>query len=389
MGLWQDIRTVIVREFGIVRQQPVYLLGSVGVMLFCAVFYLSFFRQGLPDDLPIAVVDNDNSSVSRNFRQQLDATQLGKAILYDSFDEARLDMQRGKVTGICVIPEGMYSDLLSNRQPTYTLYINGLYFVSGALTYKNVLQMLNLTNGAVQRQVLQAKGVPDAQIMGMIQPISIDAHQIGNPYTNYGYYLVNMLLPGCLELCVIILIIYSLGMELKHRTSKHLLDLTHGSMTTVIFGKSLFYAVLFSAIGLVLVIAMYHWHHFPLAGSIWNMFLDIILLVLASEAVGIFIVGCLPVPRLALSIGALYSVLCFSLAGFTLPVEALPAWIQGLSEAVPLRHYYLFYVQEDIFASGFAGWWREAIHLLLFLFLPLAVAPRLKGAFRKLNFPKD
>ena len=91
----------------------------------------------------------------------------------------------------------------------------------------------------------------------------------------------------------------------------------------------------------------------------FNMFIAIFLLVISSEAVGVFILEMLPVPRLALSIGALYSVLGFSLAGFTLPIEAMPPYIQGLAAMFPLRHYYLFYVQEVIFGAGFAGWWKE------------------------------
>ncbi len=160
-------------------------------------------------------------------------------------------------------------------------------------------------------------------------------------------------------------------------------------MLDALLGKLLTYTVLFSAIGLILIILLYHWMHFPIAGSIWNMFLAIVLLVLASEAIAIFIIGCLPVPRLALSVGALYSVLGFTLAGFTLPVEALPPFVQGLSAAFPLRHYYLFYCQEVIFGAGFAGWWKEVVWMLCFLFVPLAGLQRLTKAYIYQNFPKD
>ena len=97
----------------------------------------------------------------------------------------------------------------------------------------------------------------------------------------------------------------------------------------------------------------------------------------------------LPVPRLALSIGALYSVLGFSLSGFTLPLEAMPPYSQGLASMFPLRHYYLFYVQEVIFGAGFAGWWKEVIYLLVFLFVPLIGLERLKKAYIHQNFPKE
>ena len=389
MNNWQRIIAVARRELRIIRQRPIYLLGSVGVVAFCAVFFLTFLRDGLPSDIPIGLVDYDYSSTSRNFSEQLDGTQLGKVVHYESFAAAREDLNRGKIAAVCVVPKGMNDDIQSFRQPKISFYVNGLYFVSGALAWKDLLTMVNLTNGAVQRQVFRMKGYNDSQIMGMIQPVNIDLHQIGNVTTNYSYYLSSVLLPGVLEMIVIIVLIYSLGAELKFGTSRHLLQTSGDSIVRALNGKLLVWTLIFWAIGGTLVMLLYHQMHFPLAGSIWNMFLGIFLLVLASEAIAIFIIEMLPIPRLALSVGALYSVLGFSLSGFTLPVEAMPPYIQGLSAAFPLRHYYQFYVQEAIFGSGFAGWWQQAVYLLIFLFIPLFGLTRLKKAYIHQNFPKD
>lgn len=386
---WQRIIAVARRELRIIRQRPIYLLGSVGVIAFCAIFFLTFLRDGLPSDVPIGLVDYDYSSTSRNFCQQLDATQLGKVVHYDSFAAAREDMNRGKIAAVCVVPVGMNDDIQANRQPKITFYVNGLYFVSGALAWKDLLQMVNLTNGAVQRQAFRARGYNDSQIMGMIRPVDVDVHQIGNVGTNYNYYLSSVLLPGVLEMIVIIVLIYSLGAELKYGTSRHLLQTSGNSIVTALAGKLLVWTLTFSAIGLILILLLFHRLHFPLAGSIWNMFLGIFLMIFASEAIAIFILEMLPVPRLALSIGALYSVLGFSLSGFTLPIEAMPPYIQGLAAAFPLRHYYLFYVQEAIFGAGFAGWWKQVIYLLIFILLPLIGLVRLKKAYIHQNFPKD
>lgn len=389
MTNWQRIIAVARRELRIIRQRPIYLLGSVGVIAFCAIFFLTFLKDGLPSDVPIGLVDYDYSSTSRNFCQQLDATQLGKVVHYDSFAAAREDMNRGKIAAVCVVPVGMNDDIQANRQPKITFYVNGLYFVSGALAWKDLLQMVNLTNGAVQRQAFRARGYNDSQIMGMIRPVDVDVHQIGNVGTNYNYYLSSVLLPGVLEMIVIIVLIYSLGAELKYGTSRHLLQTSGNSIVTALAGKLLVWTLTFSAIGLILILLLFHRLHFPLAGSIWNMFLGIFLMIFASEAIAIFILEMLPVPRLALSNGALYSVLGFSLSGFTLPIEAMPPYIQGLAAAFPLRHYYLFYVQEAIFGAGFAGWWKQVIYLLIFILLPLIGLVRLKKAYIHQNFPKD
>lgn len=389
MNNWQRILSVARRELRIIRNRPLYFMGSVGVIAFCAVFFLTFLNQGLPDNIPIGIVDEDRSSTSRNFCLQLDATQLGKVVRYDSFSAAREDMTSGKIAAVCVIPEGMNENIQAFKQPKITFYVNGLYFVSGALAWKDLLTMVNLTNGAVQREILRAKGFNDSQIMGMIRPIDIDTHQIGNVTTNYNYYLTGILLPGILEMIVILVLIYSLGAELKFGTSRHLMDTSGHSIVTALMGKLLVWTIVFTAIGFVIIMLLYHWLHFPISGSIFNMFLAMFLLVIASESAGIFILEMLPVPRLALSVGALYSVLGLSLSGFTLPLEAMPPYIQGLAVMFPLRHYYLFHVQEVIFGAGFAGWWKEIIHLLVFLFVPLAGLSRLKKAYIHQNFPKE
>ena len=105
MSFLEKILNVVRREIRIWVRRPVYLFGSVFVMAFCTVFYLSFLKEGVPSDVPVAVVDLDGTGTSREFCRQLDATQLGKVIMYDDFAEARRDLQGGRVTSVCVIPD--------------------------------------------------------------------------------------------------------------------------------------------------------------------------------------------------------------------------------------------------------------------------------------------
>ena len=385
----REIWKVIRREVRIFRQRPVYILASVGVMIFNTIFYVTFMQDGLPHDLPVGIVDCDRSSTSRSFCQQLDATQLSQVVYYDDLHRARRDMQTGRLTAFIVIPEGFNDDIQASRQPHIAYYVNSLYFVGGALSYSNILTMLNLTNGAVQRQFLRARGVSEGEILSRIQPIVLDAHQIGNTTTSYGVYLNSVLLPGVLEMIVILITVYAVGSELKYGTSRHLMKTAGGSLVKAITGKMAVYTLIFTVLGISLELFLYHWLHYPIPGSVWWMYLDILLLVAAAQAAGLFIIGLFPNLRLAVSVGAIYSVLGFSLAGFTLPVEAMLPGLQGFSAIFPLRHYYLFYVQEAIFGSGFAGWWQEVVHLLLFLGLPLPVFRRLEDAYVNQRYEKD
>ena len=377
----KQIWRVIWRELGIIRKRPVYILASVGVLVVNAIFYTTLMQDGLPHDLPIGVVDLDQSSTSRAFAQQLDATQLGEVIYYDDLHLARRDMETGKLTSFVVIPEHFNADIQAQHQPHIGYYVNSLYFVGGALAYKDIMTMVNLVNGAVQREVLRAKGHNEREIRALIQPIVLDQHQIGNPATNYGVYLNGVLLPGILEMIVILITIYAVGTELKYGTSRQLLEMTGGSIEKALLGKLLPYNLIFTVLGIGLELLLFHWFKYPLKGSIGWMFLDMLLMVSASEALGLFIVELFPVLRLAVSVGAIISVLGMSLAGFSLPVEAMPPYVQGFSAIFPLRHYYLIHVQETLWGSGFAGCWKEVVHLLLFLFLPATLMWRLEHAY--------
>ena len=73
------IREIVIRELHLWGKRPIYLLGSVGVMLASAIFFLTFMSEGVPEDIPIGVVDRDLSSTSRNFIRQLDDRGRRKA----------------------------------------------------------------------------------------------------------------------------------------------------------------------------------------------------------------------------------------------------------------------------------------------------------------------
>ena len=381
---------VVRREVDIIRKRPVYGLGSVGAMVLSMVFFLTFFRSGVPENLPIGVVDLDQTSTSRLFRQQLDATQLGQVIAFTTVAEARREMETGRINAYIVIPDRFNEDIQSFRRPKMGIYVNTMEpVVGGALAYKDLLTMVNLTNGAVQREVLRLKGVSEREILGRIQPIVVDAHMIGNAPTNYGYYLNNMILPGILCMCVLLICAYALGSELKYGTSRHLLETADGSIITAVAGKLIPYTLLFCTMGIALVLTLYGWMHYPIRGSVGWMILAVVGMVLACEAVAVLIVSLVPTLRLSVCISALYSVLAFSFAGFTLPVSALPAGLQGLSCLFPLRFYYQIFVREVLYGTGFAGWWMYLCALLLFLPLPLLLGKRLRNAYQYQNYPRN
>ena len=253
----------------------------------------------------------------------------------------------------------------------------------------DLLTMVNLTNGAVQREALRARGVPDERIMARIQPFEIDTHTIGNASGSYAYYLVNMILSAILAMSVVLVTIYSVGAELKYGTSTELLETAGDSVGTALLGKLLPYTVLFALLGSLLELLLFGWAGYPIKGSVGWMILAVTVMVLAYQSVAVFIISMVPTLRLSISIGSLYSVLGITFAGFTLPLTALPPALQGLSVIFPLRFYYQIYTREVIYGSGFAGWWVYLVCLLVFLILPYLSSHRLYNAYKYQNYPKD
>ncbi|MEA4948045.1 MAG: ABC transporter permease, partial [Petrimonas sp.] len=97
----QQITNVTRREWKRILSHPIYLLTSVIAMLFCYLFFLTLMSEGLPEQLPIGIVDGDNSSLSRMLEQNIKASPQVEVVgKYATFTEARKDMQKGRIYAI-------------------------------------------------------------------------------------------------------------------------------------------------------------------------------------------------------------------------------------------------------------------------------------------------
>jgi len=223
--------------------------------------------------------------------------------------------------------------------------------------------------------------------MGIVQPIMIDTHLIGNPWANYGTYLLNVLLPAMLFLMVAMLTVFCIGVELKEQTSNEWMENADNSFFAAITGKLLPYTFIFIALGLIGNLLLYKYMHFPLNSSIGWMFLATILLVLSAQALGILFIGTLPVLRDAATIAGVFGTLSITAAGATFPIEQMPYFIRTLTLAFPMRHYFLIYVNQALNGVAVSHSVIQYIILLAFTLLPLFVYKRLKNAAIHMNYP--
>lgn len=376
------------RELKRIGSRPVYFLGTVGVMFFCYIFFLSFMSEGQPNKMPVGVVDLDNSSLSRQFLRNLNATQQANIVEnLSSYTEARKEMQKGKIYAFVVIKDNFESEVLSNRRPKITFYVNDAYLVAGSLLLKDITYMSELTSGAMKQKVLKAKGVDESRIMGIIQPVSLDTHLIGNPWANYGVYLLNLLLPGVLQLMILMLTIFAIGVELKEKTSRLWLRTSDNSIFVALMGKLMPYTLIFTFLGIIGDVLLYWYMGYPVHSNILWMFLTTFLYVVAYQALGILIIGITPVLRDGVTIAAFYGLLGFTFAGFTFPIEQMPYVAQIFSYLFPIRFYFKIYVNQALYGLNISYSLSYLLALIVFTVSPMFVYVRLKKAAIYQNYP--
>ena len=375
-------------------KSPVYFFCMLVAPTICVVFFLSLMEAGLPTDLPIAVVDLDDSSNSRNLTRQLDAFEQTEVVLKTtSFAEARQAMQEGKIYGIFYIPDHFSADATTGRQPQLSFYTNGAYFytngaylIAASLLFRDMKTMSVLAGASVGLQTGLAHGYTESQIMAQLQPIAIDTHAIGNPWLNYSVYLNNTLLPGILQLMVFLVTVLSIGSEIKQATAREWLQKGENSLFISLIGKLLPQTLVFMIVAFLYCVALYGFHAFPLQSGWTPMLVALCLLIVASQAVGVFMISVLPTFRLGLSFACLFGMIAFSIVGFSFPVLGMDPTLQALSNLFPLRHYFLIYVDQALNGRALIYSWTAYAWLLAFLIVPFLVGKNLKKALLHLDY---
>jgi len=367
------------REWKRMVSRPLYIFCMVIAPIFCYIFFTTLMGEGLPNNMPVGVVDMDNTSTSRNIVHNLDAFQMTDIVAqYSNFDDARKAMQQGKIYAFYYIPRHTTEKALASRQPKVSFYTNNAFLIPGSLLWKEMRMMSELASGAVGRVSLRAKGFTDKQAAAFLQPIVIDAHPLNNPWLNYSIYLSNTIIPGILMLLIFQMTIYSVGVEQKNNTVKKWFGYADNNIIIALTGKLLPQTFVFFMVTSLYDAYLYGFLHYPCNGGLFPMMLAALLLVVASQAFGLFLYGAIPSMRLAMSSASLWGVLSFSLSGFTFPCMAMHPALQGLAYLFPLRHYFLIYVNQALNGYPMIYAWKSYLMLLIFLALPFFIIKRLK-----------
>ena len=369
MKVLGQIYEVMMRELQILRQNHIYRFCMVLFPILVIIFFTTMLDDGLPTSMPVGIVDLD------------DGFQMSKVVAhYPSVAEARQAIQRNEIYGFLYIPKGTTSKLLASRQPKISYYYTYTTMVAGSMIMKDMKTVSSLGSAALGQATMRAKGLTDKQIQTLLQPITIDLHQIANPWSSYNVYLTTVMVPGILMIFIFLISAYSLGTELKFASSKNWMAMADNNVTIALVGKFLPQTLIWLAI--VFGYQLYVFFHlgFPHQGSPWMLVLLGLMHVMAAQGFGIFAFGLMPSLRMSMSISSLWAVLSISMAGSAFPAMGMDGALQSLSWLFPLRHYFMLY-QACIF-NGFplVEVWFHFAALLGFILLPWMVASKIKNA---------
>ena len=377
-GFLHNTYAVLRRELVRLTHQPMYFVLMLVLPVVSFAFFALLFNKGVARDIPIAVLDDDHTSLSRKVTQMIDATPTA-LVAYEiqDMDEGERLMREGKVMAIVQIPSFFEKNILSNSQTHIENYVSGTNITVNGLLSKDLQTAVTTFQAGVQLQLLMKQGLTEKQAMAQIMPVRFVKHVLFNPYTNYSYYLSPSFMPMMLMIFAMLVTIFAIGTELKAGTAREWLDTAGGSVFPALVGKMLPLVVMMLLMTLMMFLILFKIVGVPLNGSLTALLFGCMLFVLAYMAIGVLIVTLLSNLRLSLSIGGGYSVLAFTFSGLTFPMMAMYPWVQAFSKIFPFTFYTDIFIDQALRGAPVVDSLWDMGYIALFIVLPMLCLPRL------------
>lgn len=320
-------------EFRTVFTDGGLLLILFGAVLIYGTLYPLIYAPEVVEELPVAVVDLDQTPPSRKLVRMLDATPEA-AVRYEvqSLDEAEKLFMEREIYGVLYIPQGYERNILAGVQNRVSLYADGGYF----LLYSNFLgavgKVVGTAGAEIQVGTLLAGGLNPEQAEWTARPVPYDVNILYNPYGGYA----TAILPAVLILIVQQLLLLGIGMAggtwCERGTWREFRDDPAGLLVSA---KTVVYLFLYIPVVLYLFSFHYSFFGYPMKGG-------------RGELLLVFLPYLLSVIFLGLTLGALFrrrensmmvlivsSVFFLIVSGISWPREGMPTWIYALGRLVP------------------------------------------------------
>jgi ABC-2 type transport system permease protein len=322
--MWDSFVAVFAKEWKHVLRDR----GTLAMFFMLPIMQLSLF--GFLDtnvkDLPIAIVDQDNSRVSRELIDDLKATKTFEiARVTNDPAQARDMIARGTARAAVIIPPDYHDHRARNELANFLVLIDGSDSTVSA-------QALAAVNGLVAQQNI------DAATAGTGRPV-VAAHPIilFNPDGRTANYIIPGLVAILLQIAAMVLAAIAIVREREKGTLEMLL-VTPINPTGLVLGKLAPYLVIgIVEMGLILSLMRFGFG-VPIAGSLLFIFATAVVYLLALLAIGLFISMRAQSQMAAQQMAQMLLLPSIFLSGYIFPVAGLPRVLYYIGRCLPATH---------------------------------------------------
>lgn len=371
----KTISQIIIREWKRIFSIPnfyVVLLVIPPVIFF---FYGLIYQKQFAKELPMAVWDEDQSSVSRTLTDMMEQND-NIHFTHTAFSNAEIEelMKEGKIFGAVHFPKNMESDAKKNHQSNITLYTNGAYLVPAKMIYKGAAAIIIKGGLAVVLEKAEKQGMPAQTANALVQPIKLNSTILYNPDFNYKMYLTPGLITVGLQMALIVAAVLILNLEFKRNTIDDLLEISHSS-SQIVIGKMLAHLSVSWILFVLVAFVVFPVYDLEKPGTDFNFFIIYTLMALACIGIGMMLSALSDNLLFVTDVALFFTSPAFVFSGFTFPRWAMPWYDQLYSDIMPYTHFLDGFIKLYFMQLPMHYAMPEVYKLLLFtgVTFPLAV----------------
>lgn len=377
------------RELLRITRRPLYWVVCLGLPLFCAVFMSSIFGSGRMTKLPIGIVDQDFTSTSRAITRAIGASPaLNIRHRYPTASEALAALKSGQIYGYVVLPNGLEQKIKTNRNPTIAYYCQYALLSVGAQIESTLQLIIGTISAEPLVETAISLGIRPSVVEALVLPIAAESHPLSNPSLSYTLYLGAPFFFVMLQIVVLLLTVYSIGSEISSGSATEWLASANGGIGRAVAAKLLPHALILtgSTVGSIFILrlggALAEGIEIPRL-IVWT-----ILLIVSSQALGLFILSLYPLLGIVMSVASMIGSLGATLCGVTFPLGSMAPIVDKLALLLPIRHFTLLLQGAQSGTTSIEIQWIHIAALICFCILPLPLLPRLHKAINSHHYEK-
>lgn len=377
MRFFKNILRICGREFGRIVQSRsrLYLLIVLPPIVY--IFLNFIYIKGALREVPVAILDNDHTELSRTFARFVEASPNMKIVDYLQNDkQIKKGFEENRFKGCFHIPKDFTADLKRGKQSRIQSYINSRNIVYGNLLLKESTKVILTLQGGVLQNKFLAEGLSREKAMNFIEPVQMTSSSLYNPTYNYLYYLTPGLMTVLLQMFVMFVGVRAINTEFNLDTYYDWQEKSGNNLAVMLIGKSIPYLFLNSITALLILGVLYPVFGIPLYGHFGQVYLLMLALVFTSFFMGLMLSAIFRDEIMAMDFAFVYNSPAFVFSGFTFPIWGMPFFDTIYAQLIPYTHFlYAFlkiYQMDAPFHYAYTDIWKMLLFLLgaLIIMLP-------------------